>query len=349
MAAPTNPLVAPAASNLAPLSSDDTVTATAAGLGLTLVGARDAAGMATGGGEVDSLVTRAYDLLAHAPLRDNLIFDRYATVRITRQTHNGAVVQLSMIGDLDDSAATALLGSAGEPYDVMPTKLKSFTCDITMFEYGRVVTTTQLLRAFSSIPVDPIAAERIGRNAGSTVDRLALAAAYVAGGITNAGGAGAVPFAVPPVAGKPSGTLRAVAEYFQINNVDPFANGLYTAIISPTAFTALRAESDAAGWRVWQNNNSATGTDEIRRRRVLEYEGFQIETSNRLTAGKDIFMGAEGLAKVYPMAPGFSAMPQTVVAPVSDRLRRFASVGWTWIGGYGRFRAEALVTSNLAG
>jgi N4-gp56 family major capsid protein len=348
VAAPDNPLTPPSANNVSPLTADDVASLTGT-YGITAVGARDVAGLPTGPPtDVDSLVTRAYDLLAHAPLRDNLVFDRYATVRPTRQSHNGAVVQLTLIPDITDASATALLDAAAETYDVMPTKLSSFTMDLRMFEYGRVVTTTNQLRAWASIPVDPVAAERIGRNAGSTIDRVALAAVTAAGGIQNTGTAGLVPNAVTPVAGKPSATLRAAAEYFQVNNVQPFANGLYAAIIRPAAYTALRAETDAAGWRYWQANNSDAGDGEIRRRRIEEYEGFSIEVSNRLVAGAvDVFMGAEGLAKVYPMTPGFSAQPQTVVAPVVDRLRRFASVGWYWLGGYGRFRAEAIQTGNL--
>ena len=336
-------LTPPAVNNVSPLTEADTTAATG-NFGLTMVGPRDAAGLPTGGGGIDTLVGTAYDLLAHTPMRDRLIFDKYVTVRPTRQSHNGAVVQMSLMSDLDDAASTALLV---ENYDVMPTQLKSFGVNLTMFEYGRVVTTTAMSRGLSSIPVDPVAAERIGRNSGSTLDRLALAGIYANGGIKNDGTAGGAVTAIAPVALKPSDTLRKVAEYFQTNNVEPFSNGLYAAVISPSSFTKLRAESDAAGWRYWQAN-SGVNSGEIRRRTILEYEGFSIETSNRLTAAKDIFMGAEGLAKVYPNVPGFSSMPQTVVAPVSDRLRRFASVGWYWLGGYGRFRAEALVTSDLS-
>ena len=54
-------------------------------------------------------------------------------------------------------------------------------------------------------------------------------------------------------------------------------------------------------------------------------------------------MGAEALAKAYSSAPGFGATPRTVVSPVVDKLRRFASVGWYWLGGYKVFRDEAIV------
>ena len=77
----------------------------------------------------NSLITRAYDLLAAKPLRDALIFDAFATVRPTRQSHNGAVVRMNFIDDLDDTPSTALLP---EDFDVLPTPLKSYWTDITM-------------------------------------------------------------------------------------------------------------------------------------------------------------------------------------------------------------------------
>ncbi len=54
-------------------------------------------------------------------------------------------------------------------------------------------------------------------------------------------------------------------------------------------------------------------------------------------------MGAEALAKAYSTAPGFGADPKTVVAPVVDKLKRFASVGWYHLVGYSIFRAESLL------
>jgi hypothetical protein len=321
---------------------------------LTQVGARGADGLPSGSGGITSLITRAYDLMAAKPLRDQLIFDNFATVRPTRQSHNGAVVRMNFIDDLDDSPTTALLP---EDYDVLPTPLKAYWTDITMYEYGRVVTTTNLARGTSNIPIDPAAAERIGRNAGSTVDKLAVAALYAAGGVNADGTAGAVPHDAT-VATKPSATLRAAAEYFQSNKVEPFGDGLFLAVITPAMETALRSEADAAGWRYWQVNQLPSGgTSDIATRGTValganrlayQYEGFLVMPSIRLTAGKAIFLGNEGLAKAYPIVPGYGPTPQTVVSPVVDRLRRFASVGWTWLGGYARYRAEAVCTGNLS-
>lgn len=336
-------LAPPAANNVSPLTEvDNTANPTA----LTRVGARGADGLPTGNDQIDSLITRAYDLAASQPFRRQIIFADLVSKRPTRQSHNGAVVALNMVTDLDDDPATALLV---EDYDVVPTPLKSFRSDLILKEYGRVVTTTALARGTTMIPLDPIAAERVGRNMGATLERLAFNASLVASGINNDGTAGGVPASVT-VTGVPSDTLRAASEYFKTRSVEPFADGLYRAVLSPAAETALRKEADAAGWRYWQiNQNADGGTGSIAAGYVGTYEGFRIYVSTLVGATGGIFYGADGLAMAHSTAPGFGPMPGVVVSPVVDRLRRFASIGWYFLGGFGRWKAEAIVTGNPAG
>ena len=340
-------LALPAVNNVSPLTEADQAIAVAAGLGLTAVGTRDAAGLPTGGDYIDGLVTRAYDLVADTPFRRQLVFAQMVTKKATRQSHNGAVVRFSQVADLDDDPATALLD---ERYDVVPTPLKQFGVDVTMAEYGRVVTTTALARGTTAIPLDPIAAERVGRNMGATLERIVFAKVLGAGGINNDGTAGAAPVSVT-VAGAPSDTLRAALQYFRERDVEPYPDGLYRAVLTPAAETALRKEADAAGWRYWQiNQNAGGGTGSIAYAEVGVYEGFRIFTSNlaAMSATGGIFFGNEAIAEAYSSAPGFGSGPSVVVSPVVDRLKRFVSVGWYFLGGFGRYKAEAIVTGNPA-
>jgi N4-gp56 family major capsid protein len=320
---------------------------------LTRVGAVDSAGLPTGTDGVDSLVTRAFDLAARPALRRELFFADLARVRPTRQSHNGAVVRFNIIDDISDDPTTATLV---EEYDVLPTPLTSYTTDVRMREYGRTVTTTGLLRGTSMVAVDPVAAERVGRNAGATIERLALSVLLAAGGVTTAGAAGSAPTSVT-VTTKPSDTLRAAIQSFQSNNVDPFENGNYIGVITPAAARALKAEAGNEGFRFWNTQREDGSQIPVlggmgRRKGYLGvYEGFELWVSPlaALSTPGGIFLGDEALAKIYPSVAGFSENPQVVVAPVIDRLMRFASVGWKWMGGFGRFRAEATLTGNLAG
>lgn len=290
-------------------------------------------------------VTKAYELLARQPLREALIFDQFATVRLANQTHRGAVVQVSLVPDLDDDPATTLLQ---EDYDVLPTPLKSRVGETRLKEYGKVITTTDLLSATSMIPVDPIAAERLGRNAGAVLDRLALAALTgpaVLSAAPTAASALTAPEEVANVAGKPTETLIKVSETFQASNVMPFSGGYYAAIISPAMASAIRKEAAAVGWRYWQAEAGNAPGGEIGTGGISTYEGFRFFVSNRVTDDA-IFFGQDALLKTFPAAPGFGPYPQVVVSPIVDRLRRFASIGWKWIGGYERFVHEAVLVGT---
>lgn len=304
-------------------------------------------GLPTGSDGVDSLVTRSYELLAHTNYRRELLFDDAATVRLSKVSHNGAVVQINVMDDISDDPTTAVLL---EQYDVLPTPLVSWKLDVIQKEYGRVVTTTNLIRGQSMVPISPLAAERIGRNAGATMDRLALNTLLAAGGITKAGAAGGAPTSVT-VTGSPSNTLRAAAQSFADNNAEPFANGNYRAYVTPAGLTALRKEADAAGFRYWGvHNGDPSIRDGFGRRWVTSYEGFDIfaATTTGMATPGGVFLAGDALLKVHPMAAGYGPAPEIVVAPVVDRLRRFASVGWKWLGAYARFRAESVLTGDLA-
>lgn len=313
-------------------------------------------GLPTGADGVDSLVTLAYNLEADTNFRRALLFDRFATFRPSRLSHRGSVVQLNLVDDIDDDPTTALIP---EDFDVLPTPLVSYKTQAILKEYGRAVTTTALLRGTSMVPIDPIASERIGRNMAATMDRLSLATLLAAGGVTKTGTAGSPPSSVT-VTGRPSGTLRAAYQSFVSNDVAGFGGqGTFAAVMSPANATALKAESDAAGHRFWQVNqnpaggqpgNVAMGMADRAASYFGTYEGFDLYVSNTpgLSGVGTVFIGGDALAKVFSSAPGFGASPQVVISPIVDRLRRFVSVGWYWLGAYARYRAEAVLTGDLS-
>lgn len=336
---------------------------------LTRVGTRITGGAqeANAQGGVDwagNFVTTAYDLVLEQATRERLIFDQFATKVPTRLTHDGAVVSFPVTDDLPEDDTTAMLV---EDYDVLPSKFKTAHQTVGMKEYGRVVTRTNLVRGMSMLPFDPVAAEKIARNAVGTVDNIALsaliadAAAGDQGIVTFQGGTAALSFGTEKTTmdtytptGTPTASLIDIAEVFQTRNVAPFSNGLYAAILTPADATALRKEADAAGWRYFTQNQNPNGGPgsiaNIGRNSLGVYEGFMFVVSNRLAArngGKSIFLGADALAKVYPSVSGFGPGPSIEVAPVVDRLRRFWSIGWLWTGGYRRFRWESAIEGNL--
>ena len=287
-------------------------------------------------------VTTAYNLTVYPSLRPQLILDQFATVRATRQTHRGSSVRFSFVDDLAE-ATTPLL----ENIDIDSASMEAKGLIVPMQEYGNAVTTTALLRGTSMVPIDPLVAERVGYNAGASIDTLA-GTALQAGSVTYDDSSVGTVETVTDAGGLTSAGLREAVLTLQENNARPLRGSYWTLIASPAQVMALRGEaldgSNQAGWRDVTMREESMAGNNIFYGQVGTYEGVNIIANNHLPdPNKAVLMGAESFAKVYSNAAGFGATPNTVVSPVVDKLRRFASVGWHHLVGYSIFRHDSLV------
>jgi N4-gp56 family major capsid protein len=289
-------------------------------------------------------VTKAYDLAVYPALRPELIFDQFATVRASNTTHRGGSVRFSFVNDLAEQTTPLL-----ENIDVDSIALSSKALTVSMREYGTAVTNTALIRGTSMISLDPLIAERVGYNAGLSVDTLARVALDVTS-ITYDDGSTASIGSIGDVSAPLDGaTLREGVALLRAANVRPLRGGNYVAVISPYQAQQLMSETTDTGfrWMVGYAGGQGTAGNSVFMGEVGTYEGVRLVVNNHLTSqGKGYLMGAEALAKAYSTAPGFGPQPKTVVSPVVDKLRRFASVGWYHLVGYSVFRAEALYHIN---
>lgn len=289
-------------------------------------------------------VTKAYDLAIYPSLRPELIFDQFATVRPTRLTHRGGSARFSFVNDIAEQTTPLL-----ENIDVDSVTLTSKALTVSMREYGTAVTNTSLLRGTSMIAMDPLIAERVGYNAGLSIDTLARTA-LDASTITYDDSSTASITEIGASSSYLSSLLlqQAVAT-MQSNNVRPFNGGNYVCVVSPYQAQHLKYDTSDTGWRYTVARNEGAAGNSIFMGEVGMYEGVRIIVNNHLTSnGTAYFMGAEALSKVYSDAPGFGPNPRVVIAPVVDKLKRFASVGWYHLVGYSIFRSEALIRIKTA-
>ena len=289
-------------------------------------------------------VTKAYDLAVYPALRPQLIFDQFATVRASRLTHRGGSVRFSFVDDIAEQTTPLL-----ENLDVDSVTMTSKALSVSMNEYGTAVTTTNLLRGTSMIPIDPIAAERVGYNAGRSIDRLAKNALDVASVTYD----DATSTSITEIGGSSqylnSYLLQEGVSLLEERNVRPFMSDSYVLVVSPKQAQHLKAENTNQGWRYVVSQYEGGGNS-IYRGEIGMYEGVRIVVNNNLGASTTAYlMGAEALAKVFSDAPGFGPNPRTVVSPVVDKLRRFASIGWYHLVGYSVFRPEALIRVKTIG
>ena len=196
------------------------------------------------------------------------------------------------------------------------------------------------------IALDPVIAERVGYNAGLSIDTLARVALDQTT-VTYDDGSSASVGSIGNLSGPLTGAhLRNGVATLRSRNVRPLRGGNYVAVLSPYQAQHLMSETTDTGWRwmVGYAGGNGTAGNSVFMGEVGTYEGVRIVVNNHLTdLGRGYLMGAEALAKAYSTAPGFGPDPKTVVSPVVDKLKRFASVGWYHLVGYSIFRADALL------
>lgn len=305
----------------------------------------------TGTGNL-SVDQTAFEKLAYFALRDEMYFDQFADVQATNATNPGATVTFTIFQDL--APATTPLGEAE---DVTPVAMTDSQVSVTLNEYGNATVTTAKLRATSFIPVDPIAANAVGYNAGLSIDTIARNAAQSGTNVIYASGGATTPSSRATV--QPEDTLsaddirRAVAQLRKANV--PTFGGSYVSVIHPDVSYDFRSATDAAAWRTPANYVNPQG---IYNGEIGLFEGVRfIETprgplfanssdgsgsSGTVDVYGTLVMGRQALAKGVSLGGEYGAQPTMVYGEVTDLLKRFRPVGWKHFVGYGVFRQEAL-------
>ena len=297
----------------------------------------------TGTGQVSSS-TGAFEQMAYFALRSNPLYEMIADVRSTAQTHNGASVTFDIYNNMT-AATTALT----EATDVTPVALGDTTVTVSLSEYGNAVETTAKLRGTSFLNVDADAANVIGYN---MVDSLDQVVAAVAAGGTNdilpTGRAATVNI----VAGDTitADQTRTAAAKLRDKSAPGFENGNYVGMIHPNVAFDLRSQTavtDVIAYQIRQDGqavrNGAIGT--WGGVEFIENPRAHIQTgagAGAIDVYDTVIAGRQALAKAFSRAPGFGEQPQIVYGPTTDYLRRFVSVGWYHLCGYGRFREDCL-------
>lgn len=295
-------------------------------------------------------VQTAYDMLAYFSLRPELYADQIADIKPTNQSMPGSSIVFNVQNEL--ALATVALN---ESTDVTPVQLTSSQVTITINEYGNATLTTAAVRAQSFVSIDEVQANDIGFNAGRTVDELAWIQLRTGTNVNySAGATGVVPTARNMLT--PNDTLRAYDIRYNVaalkrNNVPGF-NGYYLCMIHPDVSFDLWQES---GNQALIAPHIYSAPEAVFRGEIGSFAGARmVETptapvfadAGSSTTDTDvyatIFVGRQALAKVWAIKDGNGPLPQIVMGPVTDYLRRFQPLGWKWMGGYGQFRSVAL-------
>ena len=289
----------------------------------------------------------AFEKLAYFALRPEMYFDQFADVQATNATNPGASVKFTVFADL--AAATTALGEAE---DVTPVAMSDSQVTVTLNEYGNATVTTAKLRASSFLPVDPVAANAVGYNAGLSIDTIARNVLQAGDNVIYATGGATAETTRAGIDADDTLTAkdirRAVAQLRGANV--PTIGGNYVGFIHPDVSYDLRGITDASGWR---DSYKYTNAMPLYNGEIGMFEGVRFMESPRAPLFADaanttidvygtLIMGQQALAKAVSMGGEYGSQPTIVYGTVTDLLQRFRPVGWKHFVGYSVFRQEAL-------
>jgi N4-gp56 family major capsid protein len=281
-----------------------------------------------------------------------MYYDQFADVQATNATNPGASVKFTVFADL--AAATTALGEAE---DVTPVAMSDSQVTVTLAEYGNATVTTAKLRASSFLPVDPVAANAVGYNAGLSIDTICRNVLQAGDNVIYATGGATDPSSRTTINSDDTlaaNDVRRVVAQLRGANV-PTIGGSYVGFIHPDVSYDFRSATDAAAWRTPANYVDPTG---IYNGEIGMFEGVRFMESSRaplfanasnnsgstgtIDAYGTLIMGRQALAKGVSLGGEYGAQPTIVYGTVTDLLKRFRPVGWKHFVGYGVFRQEAL-------
>ena len=294
----------------------------------------------------------AFEKLAYFALRPELYFDQFADVQATNATNPGASIKFTIFNDM-----AAVTSALSETEDVTPVAMSDSQVTVTLAEYGNATVTTAKLRASSFLPVDPVAANAVGYNAGLSIDTIASNVLKAGDNVIYA--TGGTDTASARIDMDVDDTLtakdvrRAVAQLRGANV--PTINGNYVGFIHPDVSYDLRGITDASGWR---DSYKYTNAMPLYNGEIGMFEGVRFMESARAPIFTNAFngagaagtgdsyatliMGAQALAKGISLGGEYGAQPTIVYGNITDLLKRFRPVGWKHFVGYGVFRQAAL-------
>ena len=303
---------------------------------------------AVSSGQLSNQVLTAYDRVAYFALRAGLVFDQLSDVRPGNVTSPGNPVKFLIWSEL--SAATTALT---ENVDVDAVGLSDSLITVTPAEYGNaVVKTLRIMTDDFLVGFDADVANLVAYNMVNTIDTLARTA--LDGGTNVNYRAHTAETQITATGDLTVALVRTQEANLRANAAMPWDMSNYMAIIHPHVAFDLKSETGDGAWTVAAEYSDAS---RIWNNEIGTFAGFRFLESPRALLTTDggtsavdtyttYFLGRQALAKAE------SVPAHIVIGPVTDHLRRFATIGWHIYAGWDSFREAALyrvITASTMG
>lgn len=269
----------------------------------------------------------------------NNVMDQFATMKEEIGAKSITIPKYARLG----LATTPLT----ETDDLVSAALADTGITLTPAEYGNVVTTTKLANLQTGGKADLAAAQLVGINHGSTMDKLACLAldassnGYVIGGTAE---------------GSVTGSQVAsdvFLNYFYNKlaraNI-PMVNGAYVMVAHDDVIADLR---EATGAGSWTDVTKYAAPGETLMNEVGMYKGFRVVRNNNATFADQTGAGTVDLYNSYFF--GFNALGKATSQPGRmvatgpfDKLARFVNLGWYEVSQYKIIDTDAVWVGKCA-
>ena len=217
--------------------------------------------------------------------------------------------------------------------------------NLTLAEYGNAVTTTALGHIVTGGRLNPAVAELIGRNMGTSMEKLGIQALEASSNelTVNASGEAsttATDIITDTFLDKAYNKLRRA-------NIPKFGDS-YIAVMHPDVVYDLKSVTSAGDW---YDVDKYRGGVEIIRGEIGKFKGFRVVESSNVTVNAD---AGNGTVDTYHTSCfGYNALgyagskykpPMATLRDGNDKLGRFVHVGWYGVFVYGIIDSNALWT-----
>ena len=233
--------------------------------------------------------------------------------------------------------------------EVTSEEMTDSEVNLTLTEYGNVVTTTALGHIVTGGRLNPAAAELIGRNMGTSMDKIAIQTLEAASNeliVTQSAESSLTSNDVmtPAYFEKAYNKLRRA-------NIPKLEGNFYVAVLHPDVISDLRDNSSAGDW---YDVNKYSRPEIVLQNEIGTFKGFRVIEDSNISINTDagstttdtyhsIFMGYNALG----YAQSASKPPKATLVSGTDKLNRFVHLGWYGVFAYGIIDSNAvwLVTS----
>lgn len=304
--------------------------------------------VATTPGLATELVRAAYDKAVKEELHNRPSMRQFVSVRPGDPAMRGSSITLEKFPWFDAAAIAAAKTPLTEEADVDSVKMPGTNpVTITPQEYGFTVTSTRKLEARTFAPFDGHKARAVADHMGNVIDSLVQDVMVGGTQVSYSGAATSNASLVITDVLKAADVRRAVA-IMRSNNVPTWFGGFYAAVWHPFTILDLRTETGPTSWR----NPSEYGVDqsEIWRGEISEFEGVRVVSNPTVRWVKD-GSGVAGaqIRSIQNYIFGMDAIveqaltePEVRVAPATDKLGRFQTIGWYGDIGWAVYEQKAL-------